>query len=75
MANKAKSKRLHLQELNKQLSSLIDDQCLSLADNFNQQNIIKVEIEKIYEEKARSCIFRSKDQWYKEGECNSKYFL
>ena len=38
-------------------------------------NLLKRDLEKIIEHRTKGAIFRSKSQWYNEGERNTKYFL
>ena len=47
-------------ELNEELDFLRGKQCISLTDTTVRQRQITNEIEKIYQEQAKSCIFRSK---------------
>ena len=45
------------------------------AEDIEQLEILKLELENIYEEFSKGAIIRSKATWYEKGEKSNKYFL
>ena len=72
--DKAMDNKIRLTNLNKELESLIKDQCRTFSENSQRQNEIRFEIENIYETRIKGTMFRSKARWYGEGEKSNKYF-
>ena len=52
----------------------LEENCSGCPSSENEQ-ILKMEYDSIYEELSRGAIIRSKANWYEKGEKSNKYFL
>ena len=78
---RAQEKKLILAQLEEKLLELEEQfqmECVNEEENEYTRNLMlntRAELEALVEEKVKGAIFRSKAQWYGEGEKASKYFL
>ena len=71
----ASEKRERMAQLYEVITETEDSYDTITLENYNELQQLKSELESLTTENIKSTIFRSRCQWYEEGERNNKYFF